>query len=853
MEWLGVILGSGITLALLGWIGRQIQRLWRRRKAQKEAIDSQQTLHVIPRLPDWYTPRPDLFAELREQILNSRDECGVCLTTALQGRGGHGKTTLVAAVCEDPDVKKRFNGRIYWVTIGRDPQFLDVLGALYRQVAGGEERSFADVKAAVECIVAKLAGHACLVAFDDVWKQNHLSIFKNLPGACTLLVTTRVGTVAENLHPIPVPLMEREESVTMLRRFAESDSVDVNDLAERLLDWPILLQLAGARLRELRKRKSLADSLAEVEAALERHGVTAFDKNKEKDRNAAFENSMNASLEFLGSRKTKLLLQLAIFPEDTEVPVATAAQLWHLLPEEAVEAIESLSALGFVSWNMTTQTFHLHDEIRDYVGKKLGDAWKPHRRLLREWRRPKGFRRLSPFVVSADFLLLPDAYAWQWFSYHAIEAGRGDLLRSVLLDYRWLKAKLEATGIHALIHDCDRLPGDRSIRLLQQALALSAHVLADDKHQLLPQLIGRLGECDDEEIRTLLTQAEKHLVKPWLKPLPGSLDSAGSALLCTLKGHEFGVAAVAVLPDGRIVSGSDDRTLKVWDAETGECSRTLKGHDDWVRAVSVLPDGRIVSGSWDETLKVWDAETGECSRTLKGHDDVNAVSVLPDGRIVSGSDNRTLKVWDAETGECSRTLKGHESAVSAVSVLPDGRIVSGSDDRTLKVWDAETGECSRTLRGHESAVSAVSVLPDGRIVSGSDDRTLKVWDAETGECSRTLKGHDDWVRAVSVLPDGRIVSGSDDKTLKVWDAETGECSRTLKGHDDDVNAVSVLPDGRIVSGSRDCTVRIWDLSADKEIACFRAESSITAIAATENRIIVGDKGRRLYVLEPMNF
>jgi len=277
------------------------------------------------------------------------------------------------------------------------------------------------------------------------------------------------------------------------------------------------------------------------------------------------------------------------------------------------------------------------------------------------------------------------------------------------------------------------------------------------------------------------------------------------------------VWSVSFSPDGkRIVSGSVDDTLKVWDVETGQELLTLKGHSDYVMSVSFSPDGkRIVSGSGDNTLKVWDVETGERMLTLEGHSDyVMSVSFSPDGkRIVSGSYDDTLKVWNAETGQELLTLKGHSSDVWSVSFSPDGnRIVSGSGDNTLKVWDVETGQELLTLKGHSDYVRSVSFSPDGnRIVSGSGDNTLKVWDAETGQEMLTLKGHSDYVMSVSFSPNGkRIASGSLDKTVKIWDADTGELARTIDEHSGYVRSVSFSPDGkRIVSGSGDKTIKIW--------------------------------------------
>ncbi|MEQ1906438.1 MAG: protein kinase, partial [Pirellulaceae bacterium] len=207
----------------------------------------------------------------------------------------------------------------------------------------------------------------------------------------------------------------------------------------------------------------------------------------------------------------------------------------------------------------------------------------------------------------------------------------------------------------------------------------------------------------------------------------------------TCYGHQKSVMSIAFSPDGaRIVSGSSDNTLKLWDAATGQELRTLQGHTEDVLSVAFSPDGaRIVSGSQDNTLKLWDAATGQEQPTLQGHKEyVSSVAFSPDGaRIVSGSLDNTLKLWDAATGQELRTLQGHTKPVYSVAFSPDGaRIVSGGDDNTLKLWDAATGQELLSLWGHRGRVSSVAFSPDGnRIVSGSLDNTLKLWDAATGQ------------------------------------------------------------------------------------------------------------------------
>ncbi|KIK37359.1 hypothetical protein CY34DRAFT_810405, partial [Suillus luteus UH-Slu-Lm8-n1] len=304
-----------------------------------------------------------------------------------------------------------------------------------------------------------------------------------------------------------------------------------------------------------------------------------------------------------------------------------------------------------------------------------------------------------------------------------------------------------------------------------------------------------------------------------------------TAVLTVINGHTDGVRSVAFSPDGaRIATGSDDGTVRLWDAATGQpVGEPLLGHTSSVTSVSFSPDGtRIVSGSLDETVRLWDVATRQpIGEPLLGHtDSVNSVAFSPSGsRIVTGSKDKTVRLWNVATRQpVGEPLQGHAYSVNSVSFSPDEtRIVSGSSDETVRLWNVATGKLiGQPLEGHTDRVRSVSFSSDGtRIASGSEDGTVRLWDVAMGKpICEPLEGHTSYVWSVSFSPDGsRIVTGSDDMTVRLWDAATGQpVGEPLLGHAGWVYSVSFSPDGtRIVSGSSDHTVRVWDAATGQPV------------------------------------
>ncbi|MDB6174113.1 MAG: afsR [Chthoniobacteraceae bacterium] len=812
---------------------------------------SSRTPFLAPDFPTGFVARPDEYEPLLKLLLGDEDLTPVSITTALHGTGGYGKTTLATALCHDPNVRAAFPDGILWATLGHHASPASIqreLTKLYEAVSG-DRRTFQDETQAGIKLGEKLDSLRCLLVIDDVWEDADLKPFFRGGSASQRLITTRIFHVAPNARRIRVDEMTAEEAVKMLTgRLLEppADATPFEQLAKRLGEWPLLLKLAaGAIWTSMEYGESLEGALEYVNAAFTERGVIAFDREDSRQRDEAIATTVQLSTSHLKLENRQRFCELAIFPEDTEIPLSTLQQFWGLSFVETTKCAQLLANHSLIELNLKSHMVSLHDVMRVYLAGQLPHSQLTHSRLLEAW---------------GDFLQLPNAYAWRWAPWHLKQAGWEVEFSTLLFNFDWLQAKFGATNVDALLADFDWLKEDEDARLVQSAIRLSAHMLAHNPKQLAGHLVGRLLGSEKPRIQGLVAKAQEWRGANWLCPLHSNLTSPGGGLIYILEGHVGSVNGVAVSADGRrAVSASDDETLRVWDLETGRCLRILKGHSFWVNGVAVSADGRrAVSASDDETLRVWDLESGRCLYTLEGHSFwVNGVAMSADGhRAVSASDDETLRVWDLETGQCLRILKGHSFWVNGVAVSADGRrTISASSDETLRVWDLESRHCLRILEGHVGSVNGVAVSADGRwAISASDDATLRVWDLESGHCLRILKGHGDSVKGVAVSADGRrAVSASDDATLRVWDLDPGYYVRTFESHAGSVKDLAVSADGRwVVSASDDETLRVWDLKTGR---CLRTLENYSfwvngvAVSSVGPRAVSASKDMTLRDLE----
>ncbi len=285
--------------------------------------------------------------------------------------------------------------------------------------------------------------------------------------------------------------------------------------------------------------------------------------------------------------------------------------------------------------------------------------------------------------------------------------------------------------------------------------------------------------------------------------------------------HATSVEAVALLPDGRrVVSGSSDGTIRLWDAITGEALRTIQSPEPGsifaYVAVCASPDGdTIASGDYNGIIREFSLTDGSLIRKLEGHSGyIRALHYTADGRrLISSADDGSARVWAAGSAEPVAVLQGHRGGVLAVAWSPDGtQVATAGRDETVRLWDLAKAEQLRKLEGHRSWVCGVGFADATTLVSAGADQRIIRWDVNSGEI---LSEMDQGARVQSlvVAADGtRAYAAGSDGVIVGWDLAGGERVGTWSGHRGAVTALALSPDGSmLVSASLDSTLLVWEL------------------------------------------
>ncbi len=285
------------------------------------------------------------------------------------------------------------------------------------------------------------------------------------------------------------------------------------------------------------------------------------------------------------------------------------------------------------------------------------------------------------------------------------------------------------------------------------------------------------------------------------------------------RGHTHVVTSVAFSPDGRfLLSGSRDKTLKIWDLQTKRLERTLANSTAGIATVAFSPDGQFFAdGNLNGTVRLWTWAGKEWVGKVAQQVSSLAIAFSPDSRhlVSTGGADKTLRLWSIQNRQLLTQWHRQDNYwVGAVAFSANGKLLaSGGLGQTVDLWDAATGQRLCTVGSHAQDVTAVAFSPDGRLLaSASQDATIKLWSLPTGRLVRTLTRHRGRVNAIAFSPSSQLlVSGGQDETVRLWRVQDGTLLRNpFQKNTDKVLSVAFRGDGQaFATGSADNTVQVF--------------------------------------------
>lgn len=781
----------------------------------------------------WMAPPLDRMVErpeLGDRLIAALTAPGapeVGLTTGLAGAGGFGKTTLAAWVCHRPEIRRRYPGGLLWVTVGQEIHGADLaekINDLAFALCGRRPAISAPDAAGAELGRLLDERQPVLLVVDDVWDDRQLRPFRFGGRACTRLVTTRIpGLLPAGGPRIRVDAMSGDQACTLVTDGVAGLSAAAADrLAAVAGRWPVLLNLVNGLLRRRTGQgQPPGEAADEIIRRLTVEGPAAFDPARPADRTRAVAATIEASLTLLDPTDRDRYLDLAIFPEDVDIPLDVLRLLW---PVGLVDPLcEELTALGLVAdhrLDTPGPRLVLHDVMRAYLRTRRDTMGRAdvHRRLVTAAATLIPIHGLAG--PTAWWLLPADAgYLWRFLPYHLSEARAFDEVASLACDLRWVAAKTRRFGsVVAALADLD-LVDTPTANVLRRVLAQAASLLGpiDPPAALGATLASRLHGIP--ELIPVLHSYQTDLARPRLEPAWPLPDRPDPTQPPTAAGHIGGVISCAFSPNAALLAtASDDGTARLWNVPDGTVQAVLAGHTGGVWGCAFSPDGTLLATTSDDrTARLWNVADGTLHAVLAGHTDwVWGCAFSPDGVLLATtSKDGTTRLWQVTDGKTRKVLAGHTDEVWGCAFSPDGALLATTSDDTARLWQVTDGTNHRVLTGHTGRVSSCAFSPDGTLLATtSDDTTVRLWQIPDGTPQTALTRHTSEVRSCAFSPDGTLLATTgSDASVRLWQIPGGIEKKALVGHSSGVRSCAFSPDGTLLAtASMDGTILLWPLA-----------------------------------------
>jgi WD40 repeat protein len=784
---------------------------------------------TVPPLPMNFVPRPEAFETLRQLALSDRDRRHVALI-ALKGMGGIGKTVLAQALCFDPAVQAAFPDGIVWVKVGENPTDADLVNQM-REAAkalGVSAEGFDTLEGSEKLLRGLLKSKAALLVVDDVWRSDDVYRFQPADALrCRVLITTRNSEVASATGALEQVLdtLGELESRSLLATYANTRVEDLPPEAAGILQecrgLALALAMIGATLRG-EPHARWADIKDSLQSADLEEIQLKFPNYTYPSLIAAIE----VSVTNLPPAAQNRYLELAVFPEDAEIPESALEAIWGVDGKTTRRLVSHFVNRSLATRNPTNNRMRVHDLQLDYVRIRARDLRGLHNRMLAAyWQKCGQGWHTGP----------NDGYFFELLAYHLQQAGRERELQQLLLDFDWIYAKLRATDPVSLLGDYATCPVEGDCHLLASVLTMSAASISTNPAQLSTQLIGRLQRLSDpsEAIRGLLRRACEFEADPALMPVRVQLPSVDQGVHKTVK-TSAPILTAALTPDGLLlIAGLADGAVQVWDWRKQILVKTMPGGVGPITTMAIRGQLVAVGGRHDdrssytqpkEPVEVWSWISGEFVRSIGADvEDIREgyASVLHDNwmAVTTGAMNNKIHLFDWVTAEMvaviDPNLGSHGNRPQQAAIIGP-YLFYDSNFSDLCIWTV----ADRKFLGRTSGILwSIPFLAGNRLHLRKESRSSRPA-SETSFFFRSEEDHkfsealeiwryDGSVSAATQSED-RLFLGSD--VIDIRDAASGELVDRLEGHSEPISSIHVQ-EVFIITTSYDQTIRIWDYKA----------------------------------------
>ncbi|MET9469041.1 NB-ARC domain-containing protein [Streptomyces sp. NPDC006544] len=827
-----------------------------------------------PVVPAWVVDR----SETRRAVaaVCGRGAGAVGITTALEGAGGFGKTTLAALVCAHRRVRRRFRGRVYTVTIGRDVRGRSAIAAKVVEATAfitGDSTAFEDPDRAGDHLGRLLDQRPrTLLVVDDVWEPEQLAPFLRGGRNCVRLVTTRVpATLPDGAKRVRLDEMTSEQAREVLTRdLPELPEETVAGLLRATGRWPLLLRLTNRLIvRRTATGAAAATAAAEALEDLRTSGPAAgeapalqLDLDDPARRSRAVRATVEAATTLLPDGGARRLAELGVFVEDESIPVPLVVRLWDatagLTETRSRDLCADLDRLSLITLGPGDGgRIVLHDVLRDYLRGELGAVALGELNatlvaaVLRDAAPPGGSttsgRNLAPrpgrrrgdgTEPDTDMARTLEAaagngYVLDHLIEHLLAAGETGRAERIAGDLRWVEARLHQRGPSAPWGDLARIPTDGAAALARD-LSRIAHLLSpvEPARILTAVLHSRLAGLAHWARQISLRQADEPGLRPLLAnhwPLPDTPDPALPRDLSWPGDLEQPVLSVAAGPDGAWVATCDATgEVVVREARTGTILARHRFPDGTDALLADPADGALIIASGRTALRADPLHPDQAVPLFTAPERLRRLAAAPDGRWYGARTRHGyLCVADGSTVAALARRSGGDGPADTLAASPTGhRLVACEHGGWLALWDMTSRRRLTRIRASRAAAGCTAAFSaDGRsLITADGEGVVRRWwilgvlpPRLYEDDSHVITRDAGPVVRLAVAPDGSwCATAGTDGPVRLWDLPDGRPRSVLLGHTGTVSTLVISPDGSLLAAVGPFgALRVWETAVSR--------------------------------------